>query len=59
MAAIPYNKAMDMAPFPCVDGIHTLTVPLPGFPDLMCSNMFVLGNGPVTLIDPFLPWKDS
>lgn len=41
----------DPAPFPRVDGIHALTVPLPGFPDLICSNMFVLGDGPVTLID--------
>ena len=39
------------APFPRVDGIHALSVPLPGFPDLICSNMFVLGTGPITLID--------
>ncbi|HPI94204.1 MAG TPA: MBL fold metallo-hydrolase [Deltaproteobacteria bacterium] len=34
-----------------MDGIRVLTVPLPGFPALICSNMFVVGKGPVTLID--------
>lgn len=34
-----------------MEGVHALSVFLPGFPDLICSNMFVLGNGPVTLID--------
>lgn len=24
---------------------------MPGFPDLICSNMFVLGKGPITIID--------
>jgi glyoxylase-like metal-dependent hydrolase (beta-lactamase superfamily II) len=38
-------------PFPAVRGIRVLTIPLPGFPDLISSNMFVLGDGPVTLID--------
>ncbi len=32
-------------------GVHTLAVPLPGFEDLGCSNAYVLGTGPVTLID--------
>lgn len=42
---------MELAPFPHIDHIRALSVPLPGFPDLLSSNMFVLGNGPVTLID--------
>jgi glyoxylase-like metal-dependent hydrolase (beta-lactamase superfamily II) len=41
----------DTRPFPHSENIHVLTVPLPGFPDLICSNMYVLGKGPVTLID--------
>ena len=42
---------MNYNSFPRTGSIRALTVPLPGFPDLICSNMFVLGNGPVTLID--------
>jgi glyoxylase-like metal-dependent hydrolase (beta-lactamase superfamily II) len=38
-------------PFPRIGSIRSLTVPLPGFPALICSNMFVLGSGPITLID--------
>jgi glyoxylase-like metal-dependent hydrolase (beta-lactamase superfamily II) len=42
---------MDLDPFPSIESLHVLTVPLPGFPALICSNMYVLGNGPITLID--------
>jgi glyoxylase-like metal-dependent hydrolase (beta-lactamase superfamily II) len=42
---------MNLAPFPPRDSIRALRVHLPGFPALICSNMFVLGNGPLTLID--------
>lgn len=42
---------MSLPPFPRVADIHALTVPLPGFPDLISSNMFALGSGPVTLVD--------
>ncbi|MEN6472958.1 MAG: MBL fold metallo-hydrolase [Syntrophaceae bacterium] len=42
---------MDLIPFPRMGSIHTLTLPLPGFADLICSNVFMLGNGPLTLID--------
>lgn len=31
--------------------LHRLYVPLPGFEDLECSNMYVVGTGPITLID--------
>jgi len=40
-----------MTLFPQIGSIRVLTVPLPGFPGLICSNMFVLGSGPVTIID--------
>jgi glyoxylase-like metal-dependent hydrolase (beta-lactamase superfamily II) len=42
---------MNIKPFPDTGCIHALTVLLPGFPGLICSNMYVLGKGPVTLID--------
>jgi len=42
---------MELMNFPHTDGIWPLRVPLPGFPDLICSNMFVLGHGPIILID--------
>ena len=42
---------MSIKPFPHIGSIRSLTVPLPGFPALICSNMFVLGSGPITLID--------
>jgi len=34
-----------------MEHVHMISVPLPGFPDLMTANMYVLGSGPVTLID--------
>jgi glyoxylase-like metal-dependent hydrolase (beta-lactamase superfamily II) len=42
---------MDLVPFPRAGSFRTLTLPLPGFADLICSNIFVLGQGPLTLID--------
>ena len=42
---------MNLAPFPRIGSIHTLTLLLPGFADLISSNVFVLGQGPITLID--------
>jgi len=42
---------MDLTPFPRKGSIAPLTLPLPGFSDLICSNVFVLGRGPLTLID--------
>lgn len=42
---------MNLNPFPETGCIHALRVPLPGMQDLICSNMYVLGTGPVTLID--------
>jgi hypothetical protein len=42
---------MNLTPFPQTGCIHGLSVPLPGFQALICSNMYVLGKGPITLID--------
>jgi glyoxylase-like metal-dependent hydrolase (beta-lactamase superfamily II) len=38
-------------PFPAIEGIHALAIPLTGFGDLLTSNVYVLGTGPITLID--------
>lgn len=37
--------------FPHIEGVQALVLPLTGFGDLLTSNMFVIGTGPVTLID--------
>jgi glyoxylase-like metal-dependent hydrolase (beta-lactamase superfamily II) len=37
--------------FPDIPGIRALPIPLVGFGDLLTSNIYVLGTGPVTLID--------
>ena len=42
---------MTIREFPAIDGIHSIVLPLTGFGDLLTSNIFVLGRGPVTLID--------
>lgn len=42
---------MNLAPFPRIGSIRALTIFLPGFADLICSNVFVVGDGPLTLID--------
>jgi glyoxylase-like metal-dependent hydrolase (beta-lactamase superfamily II) len=42
---------MLIKPFPEIENIHAIVIPLPGFGDLITSNVFVVGNGPVTLID--------
>ncbi len=51
------DKVMKLTPFPQIEHIHVLRIPFPGFQALICSNMYVLGSGPVTLIDsaPKLP----
>lgn len=42
---------MTIKKFPRVNHIRALVLDLPGFGDLLTSNIFVLGKGPVTLID--------
>ncbi|HON37637.1 Hydroxyacylglutathione hydrolase [anaerobic digester metagenome] len=37
--------------FPPSDAIHAVVLPVPGFGNLLTSNIYVLGTGPVTLID--------
>ncbi len=38
-------------PFPKVEGIHAIPIPFPGFSDLITANLYLVGDGPVTLID--------
>lgn len=44
-------------PFPELNTIHAIAIPLPGFADLITANIYVIGNDPLTLIDtgPKLP----
>ncbi len=37
--------------FPEMGHIHPIVIELPGFGDLLTSNMYALGTGPITLID--------
>ncbi|HPW68412.1 MAG: MBL fold metallo-hydrolase [Desulfomonilia bacterium] len=37
--------------FPPFGAIHAIVLPVPGFGNLLTSNIYVLGTGPVTLID--------
>jgi len=42
---------MLIKPFPKVEGIHAVVLPLPGDIDLITVNYFIVGRGPLTLID--------
>ena len=42
---------MLIKPFPEINNVHSISIALPGFSDLITSNLYVVGNGPVTLID--------
>lgn len=50
---------MSIKPFPEINGIHALAIPLDGFGDLLTSNVYVLGTGPVTLIDTGPKYKGA
>ena len=38
-------------PFPEIECIHPIVIELPGFGDLKTANVYVVGTGPITLID--------
>lgn len=42
---------MLIKPFPKLENIHAIAIPLPGFSDLITANMYTVGKGPVTFID--------
>ena len=45
------SRYVIISEFPQTDHIRALVLELPGFGDLLTSNIFVLGKGPITLID--------
>lgn len=42
---------MLIKPFPQVENIHPVAIPLPGYSDLITGNVYAVGKGPLTLID--------
>lgn len=38
-------------PFPKIDNIHAISIPLPEDTQLITANLYAVGNGPITLID--------
>lgn len=42
---------MHLKPFPDVENISAITIPFPVVPNLITSNVYAVGEGPVTLID--------
>lgn len=46
-------------PFPKINHIHAITVPFRMVPDMMTTNVFAVGKGPITLIDAGLKTPGS
>jgi len=42
---------MLIKPFPPLENIHAVPIPFVGFPNLITANVYILGKGPITLID--------
>lgn len=42
---------MHIKPFPDVENIHVIAIPMPEFSDLITANVYAVGEGPLTLID--------
>ena len=42
---------MQIEPFPETENILPILIPFPGFSDLSTANIYILGKGPITLID--------
>lgn len=42
---------MLIKPFPKLENIHAIAIPLPEPPDLITANVYAVGKGPITLID--------
>ncbi|MCD6570849.1 MAG: MBL fold metallo-hydrolase [Deltaproteobacteria bacterium] len=42
---------MLIKPFPKVEDVHAIAIPLFGYSDLITANVYAVGKGPVTLID--------
>ena len=42
---------MSICPFPIIDNIHAIAIPLPFEAQLISANLYAVGKGPITLID--------
>jgi glyoxylase-like metal-dependent hydrolase (beta-lactamase superfamily II) len=42
---------MLITPFPKLDTIHAIAIPMPFPPDLITANVYAVGKGPITLVD--------
>ena len=42
---------MLIKPFPKLETIHAIAIPMPYPPDLITANVYAVGKGPITLID--------
>jgi len=42
---------MLIKPFPKIENIHAIAIPMPEPPDLVTANVYTVGKGPITLID--------
>ena len=42
---------MQIKPFPKLENIHGIAIPMPEPPDLLTANVYAVGKGPLTLID--------
>ncbi len=42
---------MLIKPFPKIENIHAIAIPMPEPPDLITANVYAVGKGPITLID--------
>ena len=49
---------MLIEPFPDVENIHVIAIPMPDFSALITANVFAVGKGPLTLIDTGPECKD-
>lgn len=45
------NYPASIKPFPKVDNVHPIAIPLPPDTPLLTANVYAVGNGPITLID--------
>jgi glyoxylase-like metal-dependent hydrolase (beta-lactamase superfamily II) len=43
---------MSIKPFPKIKNIHAISIPLPEDTQLITANLYAVGKGPITLIDP-------
>ena len=45
------QRTGELKPFPAIDNVCSIVIPLPGYSDLGTANVYAVGSGPLTLID--------